>query len=418
VRTQIASVVVLLATALLPPACDALVGLSEPTVAGHDAGHDAVYDVTIDVATGDARADGVADAPAEQGPSCAPPAKPCAGSCVDVTTDSANCGACGHGCQGAPCSGGACGATVLATVGSSTPVGLALDGTNLYWTDGMFGQVQSYPLAGGSGTPSVIYSPTSFSQGGGSSVSGLAVSGGRVYFGENDTGWGSLYSCAVNGCGSTPVTLAAPPNPEVRAVVADDQNVYWNAGGQILSCPLPGCPAGQPTVLSGQVASNTLQSLALAGGRIYFTGGSIGSMPTPVGWCSTAGCNGAPQWLASTGELASSVAANSSGVFWGTEMSDEVIASPLPAPSAPPPSTTVVATLQSQAQFVADDQGAYFADRTAGGGTIYGCTDTSCKAPAIISTHVGAISAMTLDASRVYAAVTTQTGMQILWVAR
>jgi hypothetical protein len=77
--------------------------------------------------------------------------------CVDTTSDPANCGACGHDCQGGGCTGGIC-QPVLLTDQEFFPNTLALDEKNVYWaneTDVDYGSppasivVRSMPKRGG-----------------------------------------------------------------------------------------------------------------------------------------------------------------------------------------------------------------------------------------------------------------------------
>jgi len=59
----------------------------------------------------------------------------CSGACVDIQTDNANCGKCGHSCQGGTCSGGKCQAVVLASNLDSTTGIIGLDAQYLYYQD-------------------------------------------------------------------------------------------------------------------------------------------------------------------------------------------------------------------------------------------------------------------------------------------
>jgi hypothetical protein len=62
--------------------------------------------------------------------SCNAPGTLCGGECVDASSDVANCGSCGHDCQGGGCLAGRCQPVTLAT-NLQEPVGIAVDATSL-----------------------------------------------------------------------------------------------------------------------------------------------------------------------------------------------------------------------------------------------------------------------------------------------
>ena len=57
---------------------------------------------------------------------------------VDDSSDSHHCGACDHDCAGGACNGGRCEPVELAT-GLSQPMRVAVDGSYVYWVDGVHG---------------------------------------------------------------------------------------------------------------------------------------------------------------------------------------------------------------------------------------------------------------------------------------
>ena len=88
---------------------------------------------------------------------CASPKKECSGSCIDVTSDSHNCGACGHDCLGGTCSGGLCQPVAVAPSLGSTFQGLfGIDAQNLYYAVYQSGAVEAsaYRVAKAAGSSS------------------------------------------------------------------------------------------------------------------------------------------------------------------------------------------------------------------------------------------------------------------------
>jgi len=144
------------------------------------------------------------------------------GSCpgVDLTTDPANCGACGH----------VCGPTALA-FNQPNPVALTIDSTSVYWanagTGNKDGAIMKLPINGG--VPFTVVS-------GLDRPSALAVDSTSVYWIAHQVlpsmewinvmkepiGGGQSIALAVTGCSG-------------RAMAVDSTSVYW-----IDNCHYPG----------------------------------------------------------------------------------------------------------------------------------------------------------------------------------
>lgn len=168
--------------------CNALDGLADvPAIAVFDGGRDATspphHDGGIEggadhkahdaMPTKDASPDVAHDASA-----CGEGGAQCGSSCVDLQSSSAHCGACGHNCNGAVCTAGACGVYAVVTgndVGKA--VLLATDGTRVVWVDDGFQAIEQVPAAGGTETTLVPPSATN-----GTVSSELALANGTVAF--------------------------------------------------------------------------------------------------------------------------------------------------------------------------------------------------------------------------------------------
>ena len=207
--------------------------------------------------------------------------------------------------------------------GQVSPRGIAVDGATVYWSkQGSPAGVLSCPLTGCGGGPSPFVSV--------SAPWGIAITGGTLYAASNSSSAevGGVYACALGGCAS-PMKLVANrfiqnvavdashvymtsfsdsgriircpregcPAPAILAdgrrmpdgIAVDDQNVYWaewgwtggvytQGVGQILSCPITGCPPGGPIVLaSGQ---DQPRHIAVGAKAIYWTNYANGAETT------------------------------------------------------------------------------------------------------------------------------------------
>jgi hypothetical protein len=161
--------------------------------------------------------------------------------CGDTSTDPNNCGTCGHSCGGQGCVMGVCTPTTIATM-LDNAYALALDNTNVYWTEqgtGTNGLVVQEVVGGG--TPITLASSQIY-------PAGIAVTSSRVYWSAN----AEILSVPIGGGSIT--TIANDPN-EPYALAVDAKNVYWTdygfgpPSGYVMSAPLGG---GSMTTLASK----------------------------------------------------------------------------------------------------------------------------------------------------------------------
>jgi len=264
---------------------------------------------------------------------------------------------------------GAAGAVVMAS-GQDVPVGIAVDGVNLYWMtlgtnatkDGKAplgwtgGRILKCPVAGCGGDPVALASnlaqgpstaaPAPFTSDGGSvywsdwsdgrgrrlvkcgvagcgdqpvvigseGAQGLAVFQGNFYWTEFSA---TLYACPIGGCGSSEVTIwSAGYSPCNVGVAVDASGIYWvaQAPNTLFRCPLAGC-GGAPTVLmAGSADVADARQVALDANNVYFTDGNpeIGMVLA----CAKSGCGTAPTVLASGLDAPIAVATDGINVYW------------------------------------------------------------------------------------------------------
>jgi hypothetical protein len=239
---------------------------------------------------------------------CPSPKSVCNNACVDTTVDQSNCGFCGHNCQGNPCTGGFCQASSIAQVTTSTVRigGIAVDSTNVYWTQGPGSSAGAFgkPIAGGA--------PTSF----GPAVDprGIRVDLTNVYWA--DFGNGSISSAAL--LGGSPVKIVpaildggTPTGP--TAITSDATNVYWvdSTAGTVNQMVLQGGP-----ILPLADNQSTPVAIAVDANNVYWvdygTSGTIGSVnKVPIG--SDAG---SVTPLAPSEQQPSGIAVDGTNVYW------------------------------------------------------------------------------------------------------
>jgi hypothetical protein len=203
----------------------------------------------------------------------------CGSTCTNTQSgDPANCGTCGHSCT--TCGGAS------ATCGTITPnmcdpvnlstgrggAGLAIDSTNVYWTDSI-----------GDG----------------------------------------VWQCAKSGCGtggSGAHQLAIDSNGP-GSIVTDGTNVYWVDASNVMQNVVGGNSASAITLASGQT---TVESLAVSAGYVYWAVGepAAGRNPWwysgPVQKCAVTTCGNNPKTLTQTSDGPPQVAVDPTGtyVYW------------------------------------------------------------------------------------------------------
>jgi hypothetical protein len=199
--------------------------------------------------------------------------------CVDLDTSAKNCGVCGHDCLGGTCSGGICQPMTLAALSGSEAPGIAVDATNVYWTDqgtgtNFTGFLKSVPKAGGT----VVTLASSLT------VPVLAtVGGGNVFWSAGaDPGGDAIFS--IPSAGGTASTLVNDNN--VVDIVADNNNVYWvDQSNGVQQAPVAG---GTPKVLAPTQGSGS--AIATDGTNVYWADGASFSSMTiakvPIGGTS------------------------------------------------------------------------------------------------------------------------------------
>lgn len=218
----------------------------------------------------------------------------CNGVCVNLKNDSANCGVCGHDCQGGLCTASECQPVILASTQGAT-VGIAVDSTHVYYTSWSAGKVMKVPIGGG--TPTTIAT-------GLSTPAGIAVDSTSVYWVAYNAG--NVYKAPLGGGNATVLasTQSSPLN-----IAVDATNVYWtNTGGSVSKVPIGG---GTPTVLG---TGQTPLGLAINSDDVFWTNGYFGSNNATVNKVPLNG--GLPMTLASGQTRPTAITLDATSFYW------------------------------------------------------------------------------------------------------
>jgi hypothetical protein len=250
------------------------------------------------------------------GIACDPGFLACNAACVDLQTDGANCGVCGHDCLGGECTAGQCQAVTLLS-GLDWPTRIAVDATNIYWTSSEAGTVTKMPIAGGSQTVLAT---------GQKGATGIAVDASSVY-------WATYLNNALTKMPQTGgpfgnLYSAVDPQDGPFAVAVDASNVYWTSfwGGTVLAMPKKG-GAAPTTLFSG--ANTNPDGVAVDATYLYFSylGNVEPTDGTTIMKLPLAG--GAPTTVTTVPTVVSDIAVDASRIYWTTEYDGTVVQMPL-----------------------------------------------------------------------------------------
>jgi len=439
------------ACALACVGCDVIIGLQTP-VPDEDARSPAAAAIppeAASLASDDARA-GERDATAGQAISdagvteaapgiaaCGDGSMACSNACADILSSSENCGACGHNCLGAPCSGGRCLPTVLS---AGTPSHIAVDGTNVYWTDATLLSVMACPASGCQDAgPKTLYAwsssvlppagPPAYGRTGAIAVQGSQVfftipAPGAAYFEDDD-----VLSCPTDGGAS----FVIGGGYSQGAVVANAQSVYWMTPENgtetwgVNECPLSGCGTGTPIdVAFGAADPNEPWAIAAGPGGVYYADIADG-----VGGCSSSGCACSTDdpgscEIANSNLEAAAIAVGSASVFWAS-LNQVFVSTPDGSGSSPNAGVLVQSSPSSTIEALAvDDENVYFTTDD-DGGSIYSCAVNGCgDVGTLVASNLTGVGDIKVDAHRIYAVVGTEVGasvppgggLGVVWIAK
>jgi hypothetical protein len=179
-----------------------------------------------------------------------------AGNCqprtIDLNTDAANCGTCGHNCENGTCARGICQPFVLVN-GRANPQGVVVDANNVYWIEG--NAVNRFPR---SPTQGATVTSSATNQNG---LNSLRRSGNA-----NRLLWATSSQVTIANANGTNAAALAPNRPgAVESLFVNQDTAYWSEVNGA---------AGARDVFSIPVAGGTITRAGSAGAATTFYGGS------------------------------------------------------------------------------------------------------------------------------------------------
>lgn len=290
---------------------------------------------------------------------------------VDLNSDPANCGQCGHLC-----------APGRITAGSVQRI--ALDGTSIYWADwgsnGSDGTIRKAPLSGGQVTTLVsgLVLPTD-----------IVVDDASVYWTDGPDANRRVMQAPLGG--GIPVMLVAGGSPGPIAVRAG--NLYWAdykfPSGKVSSVPVGG--GASTTIASGSFSPNAFATDAM---NLYWTTNSDSTDGTVV---SVPLGGGTPTTLASGQAGPHGIALDATSVYWTNYGNGTVMRVPLNGGTI-----TTLASGQSQpADIAVDATSVFWIDNGFGQGAVMKAS-LAGGAPVVLASAQTNPGAMVIDANGVY----------------
>lgn len=217
------------------------------------------------------------------------------------------------------CNGGGCGMNPANLTGKGPATGQAFTAidTTAYWFYGGTGLVSCDMIGGCNANPNVVW-PTTVTSAGGTA---MAVDATNIYWSDELNQL--ISSCPRTGC-TTPTTIAMPPNGQQirKGVATDGTNVFFVTATGIYSVPVAG--SATPTVVVTGLGGAA--GIALDATNVYWAGFS-----GDIGRCPKTGCS-TPTTLHQLSLPAANVLVDGDHLYWSQKTSmSEVGRCTLPA---------------------------------------------------------------------------------------
>jgi hypothetical protein len=181
----------------------------------------------------------------------------------------------------------------IALAPATAPQGVAVDSTNVYWTDSTTGEILSCAKTG-CGHPTALVSNSAFYP---ESIvaanSTIVAANSMIYYLVNDfSNPGAVMSCSATNCNNQPQVLAANRIGPV-AIAVDGADLYWTEeSGQVNKCPVSGCFGPPVALATGRTGIREIGGLAVDKSYVYWSEGA------GIVRCAKSGCGNIPSTVA------------------------------------------------------------------------------------------------------------------------
>jgi hypothetical protein len=331
--------------------------------------------------------------------------------CVDPTTSGQHCGRCDHDCQGGACVAGSCQPVALA-IGQANPVKVAVDATNVYFSNNAAapgGSIQVCAKAGCNQMPTTLADNQPY-------PGSLAVSGANLIWTVSGTGPtfadGGIRYCNRNGCAVAGGSVLVANYKSALGVAVDATTAYFGQltnPGVVSSCLLAGCGGTPTSLVSAQVYPS---GVAVDDTNVYFASYGSGKADGSITLCAKGGCGDMPTTLASAQFAVSGLALDATTVYWTSQgtapnFNDGKVLSCVKTGCGNSP--TVIATGQLGAyDIVVDGSVVYWENRgtrpNLTDGSIVSCPKTGCpgSGPTVLAAGQLDPTGLAIDATTLY----------------
>jgi hypothetical protein len=302
-------------------------------------------------------------------------------------------------------------APIVLVAGLSNPAALAVDGTDVYFTDsGSIGEnrqdgwIGRCAKAGCGGAAMRLAIQQSWPL-------GIALDESRVFWVNSGDGLAtSVATCAKESCTATLTVLAdEAPNHLEGAIATDGHDVFWTRHDAIASCPNAGCAGAARRFAPAAVAFG---GVLVDGANVYFTEALDVAHPDlsqhhgAIRVCARAGCADTPTIFARDLVDPRAIAADETTIYWVGGASDGIGATESAVQSCPKSgcaSPTTIAPEAASGSIAVDRDYVYWTNK-GDNARLLRCPKTGCgqSGPTVVAADQPFMWGVVVDDSGIY----------------